>query len=269
MNEIKPSIVGLQDEILICLSITVDAKSAYDICTIEPEETNIVSTSAGAIYKNKIILQKEIKANVYIKPPSTRKIKCLVSFLRDNELIDYEHIEVIMPVLEHSTKTRIKTIYTEGDSFAERQKQISDKLRDVGQWSAKVTFNPDIVISFNKKGTDDTVGCFGQESEGRLSSDFVFKLDPKVPSITIPIEVFWDRYEQYNAGKRMGIFEWIRADFHSAKNIYYKRLISNSMELSKFPKIQLTGNTMSSPTGEGLNPAEWSVNKFSLPKRKG
>jgi len=93
--------------------------------------------------------------------------------------------------------------------------------------------------------------AFGEQSDSLLASDFVTKVLPNQHRTVIPIEIFWGKLDLYK-GTELGVFE-LHNSWHRFKNVYSKKLISNLLKASDFPKKKLSTKSFVSPVGEIVN----------------
>lgn len=187
----------------------------------------VYSVSAGCITDNRIVFVKERNIRIFMTHPyETESILCIISLFKDGQ-ISYESVQV--PVEFH----------------VELAAQVSEPCQNT-----KINIFVDRDIHLQVQNPTNSCICFGEHSEYLLASDFVTHIN-RQQSIIIPIEVFWLKSQLYK-GTELGIFELSRENRH-LKNVFSKRLISNTLKVSEFPKIQPVNLLFCSPTGEYSN----------------
>lgn len=254
MSEVNTEVMKIDGKPIVTVDIKIDRPMKGGVIEFKGEpDPIIVATSAGAIYENRILAFKEKRFMVYLEYPYDNKdIICTLSYVENDKIVDHETFDIPIQKRDRPPVTKKgSTIQTDGESYKSRLEEFQ-KLLTQSKICAKVEAKEDIIVIFDEPIKNSNWYAFGQISNRIQISDFVTKVLPGQFKVIIPIEVFWQQYSKYKAGVQLGFFEIVKADFLTAANVYYKRLISNTLSLSDFPKKQLQPATVFSPLGERI-----------------
>ncbi len=272
MSKIDTEIYRSGDRKLLRVQVSIDWY-ACEKCILEFRNENyhlaILSTSTGAVVSDQVVLREKTSlVEAFIEyTPDLNSFDCLISYLNGNKLVHFETLrsETEDEKVIKATETVIRTVHTSGEDYNARKILFSKLLSDVrsSAWKVHISIENDLVVRFIQYGAKAFM-AFGEISEELLSSDFIFPVDKSLTQIIIPKEVVWKSYDLYSIKPNLGCYEIVKADFHSAPNLYYKVKASNVVELSQIPRQKKKKlDNFTNPFGEEFG-KKWSLDKKSM-----
>lgn len=252
-----------------CQGISIQFKNS--------DQIEIVSTSSGSILGNEVkIASVPEYVQIFITGSNSKDYECLISYLNGTSLIHSESVTFTMDKTAtiSPSPTEIASIKGDGNNWNIREKHFKEVVqgrRQSSLWQVFLSCTNDIIVTVKTRSNKRCFMTFGAESDIVLHSDFLFPVDPDVKKIVIPAEAFWINYGKYNLKySQVACFELIKPDFISIGNVFYKRKISNWLNVEDIPKIKSsTIGSFKTPTGNSLGD-EWFISTESgLPIYKG
>ena len=275
MSRVASDIIRVKDKLIIKLTISLEGSvSEWSYLEFRQDDSmlDILSTSAGFIQGNRIIL-KEQKSYLdvclgYICEP----FECIIAYLDGDNLMKHETLlvepEVFKPIqtLEHNASV----IRTGNVGFFDKLQELHKILATRRSlWHLKLEVNRDINVTVLRSGKSPITVAFGKSTDHIVTGDFIFSIEPEIKNFVIPIELVWRHYGTYKKRARLSIFELVQVDFHKIPNVFYKSSISNSIAVSDCVKIeQGSPESFTSPLGEPLAEELWQYD-YKLPAWRG
>lgn len=221
-----------------------DKKHEYHVLSFKcgTNTMNVISTSAGSIDGEGNVKLIDSKAELFIDYcESASEIECLVGYYNNNELLDYETLTAYFDNTQKikAVKIEIPHLKTRAGSFGDRFKDFFSTLsKRESFWKIQISCPDDVFLDIVSRSSVPAMVTFGENTRDILSSDYIFRLDPNIHKINLPIEVIKKYYPKYSPQCQLGIFEMVEPDFLGTKGVYYKTLISNLITLSDIAKLR-------------------------------
>lgn len=204
------------------------------------ETVDVISTSAGSIDGEGNVKLTDSNAELFVNYcENGSELECLVGYYSNNELLDYENLiarfeggqEIKSPDIE------VPYIKTKSGSFSDRFESFFSTLSKRNSlWKVQISCPDDVFLSITSNSDTPTTVTFGENTREVLASDYIFRLDPNIDKLNLPVEMI--KNQKYTPQCELGIFEIIEPDFIGARGVYYKCLISNLITISDITKLR-------------------------------
>jgi len=227
VSDIKANSIRMDDEWVLSVKVQIgDNPRRYGVIEFLPH-TEVLSVCQGSIYHNKIMFTNEKNIEVCLDYPyESKTLECIITYV--SSAYTYDSLKV--SIEEHSPII----------------KETVEQTGHCAQMTANLSLSTDILVEVTNPRS--TWVAFGENTECIVASDFLTPINPDHPNFIIPIEVLWNKAEQY-IGADVGIFELIK--IHPIEHMFSKRLVSNVLKLSDFPK-RCVQTSFVSPVGIAL-----------------
>lgn len=206
------------------------------------ETVAVISTSTGSIDREGNVKLADFQAELFVDYcESSSELECLVGYYRNNELIDYETLTAYFDNTQaiKAAKITIPYLKTAPGSFKDRFEDFFAALsRRKSSWKIQISCSDDVFLDIVSRSNTPAMVIFGENAREILASDYIFRLDPEVRKLNLPIEIIKRQYLQYTPHCHLGVFEVVEPDFLGAQGVYYKSLISNLITLSDIAKAR-------------------------------
>ncbi len=246
MSKLDIALYRSDDHRLLKALFVSDYGEPYDYCTLSfkcgTEPVNIISTSMGNIDELGNVKLREPKTELFIDYcESSPELECLVGYYENSELLHYETLTAYFDNTQaiEAVETTIPYLRTIPGSFQDRFEDFFSALsRKKSSWKIQISCPGDIFLDIVSRSNISTTVTFGENTRDVLASDYIFRLDPNVRKLNLPIEVVRKHYPKYTPKCQLGVFEVIEPDFLGARGAYYKNLISNLITISDIAKAR-------------------------------
>lgn len=238
MSNLKVTLYRADDQRILKVLLVLKYEKKHDYSMISfkcgTETINILSTSSGNIDKEGNVKTVEPEVQLFVDYcESTSKLECLVGHYRNNELLDYETLTAYFDNTQiiKAVEATIPHLRTIPAPFRDRFEDFFSALsRRKSSWNIQVSCQGDVLLDIVSRSNTSAMVTFGENTKEVLASDYVFRLDPSINKLILPMEIV-QKYK-HTPQCQLGVFEVIKPDFLGTQGVYYKNLISNLIELS-------------------------------------
>lgn len=244
MSNLNVTLFRTDDQRILKVRFNSDYEKEHDYYMLsfkcQSEAVEIISTSSGSIDGEGNIKSMGPKIDLFVDYcESASELECLVGYYRNNELLDYETLTAYFDNTQviKAAEIAIPYLRTIPASFKGRFEDFFSALsRRKSSWKIQISCQDDVFLDIVSRSNTPTMVTFGENTRDMLVSDYVFRLEPNIQKLTIPIEVVQKQYPKYTPQCQLGVFEVIEPDFLGTQGAYYKSLISNLITLSDIAK---------------------------------
>lgn len=273
MNKIFIQQFILENDNLIRAKVILSYKKYHKLIIMFKEEDyvfNIISTSQGIISENQIHITQQIDfVQVFLEDISKfAKCECILSYFDDKgELIhtDIMDFEIYNKISIKSSEQYADIVKSnKNQTFKNRMQQFAKTINEGlgSKWSVRLQYENDIIMYVRTKSQNNCIMSLGEHSESVIDSDIVFSVNKNCKKIILPIEALWLKYNKYNT-KTIACYELVKPDFVNLSNLYYKRKISNYLNIEISPKIKrMSISEFTTPTGKNFE-YPWKISEHS------
>lgn len=267
MFKVSHSVIRADDQLLAKFTFVPETRGLSLVelgFWSESHPIEIAGSTVGHISDNKVLLKKVQIAEVLI-PYNNKPIECRMSYIDDNNLVASK-TEIFVLEQRPSVQTAEKenpVISFGGTSFENRMSNIQNVIgNNKSKWQLKLSVSDHVVVQVLRYGAKPITVCFGEPGHELSFPDFIFTVYPQNYTFVIPVELINKNRKMYGSD-RLSVFELIKPDFHKIPDIYYKRIISNSIDIGSNKQKVRELSYFSSPVGEPLT-GGWII-KNNLP----
>ena len=246
MSNINVELYRTEDHRILKVLFTSDYEKDHEYYMLSfkcnTESMTVISTSAGSIDGEGNVKLTGNKTELFINYcESSSELECLVGYYQNNELLDYETLTAYFDNTQtiKTAESAIQYLKTAPGSFEDRFEDFFSALsRRKSSWKIQISCPDDIFLDIVSKSNTPTTVIFGENTKEVLASDYIFRLDPEVRNLSIPIEIIRKQSQKYTPRCQLGIFEAVEPDFLGAQGTFYKGLISNLITMSDIAKAR-------------------------------
>lgn len=244
MSKIDVALYRTEDHRILKVLFVSDYKKDHEYYMLSfkcgTKAMTVISTSAGSIDGEGNVKLTAAKVELFIDYCEySSELECLVGYYQNNELLDYETLTAYFDNAQaiKATKIAIPHLKTIPGSFKDRFEDFFLALsRRKSSWKIQISCLDDVFLDIVLRSNTPATVIFGENTKEVLASDYVFRLDPEVHNLNIPIEIIDKQSLKYTSRSQLGVFEVIETDFLGAQGVYYKSLISNLITMSDIAK---------------------------------
>jgi len=246
MSKLNVTLYRADDQRILKVMFVSNYEKTHDYYTLSfkcgTEAITVISTSAGSIDREGNVKLTEPKAELFVDYcETTPELECLVGYYRNNELLDYEALTAYFDNTKMIKAAGIVIPYlkTIPASFKDRFEDFFSALsRRKSSWKIQISCPDDVFLDVVSRSNTPTMVTFGENTKNILASDYVFRLEPDIHKLNLPIEIIKNKYSKYSPHCQLGVFEVVEPDFLGTHGVYYKNLISNLITLSDIAKAK-------------------------------
>jgi len=266
MNKIESHSFILDDEKLIRVKMFLLPIKSDKVSIIFKSNKNIipiVSTSHGLITSENNIDIKGVceYLQVFIHSPESPDCECIVSFFNQG-LIHSESIQFKIDNLGIITtvSTDFEIIKSSGKSFKAKMSNFQKNISS-SKWNVFLSIEEDIVVNIRSPYKRHKLLSISDDEKEITVNDLIFKVNYNTKKIFIPKEWIIKMNLQ-----NISCYEIIKPDFIKLDNMYSKRQVSNTIDVSGVEVSETY--TILTPTNS-LFDDSWNTNELGLPEYKG
>ncbi len=241
---INVTLCRANDQRTLKVLFTLDYEKEYNHYMLSfkcnSEAVDVISTSSGNIDEEGNVKSQDSKIELFVDYCEFgSELECLVGYYKGNELLDYETLTSYFDNAQviKTAEIKIPCLKTIPASFKDRFEDFCSALATrKSSWNIQISCREDVFLDIISQSNTLAMATFGENTRNVLASDYVFRLDPNVRKLILPIEIIAKQYPKYTPQCQLGVFEVIEPDFMGAQGTYYKSLISNLITLSDIAK---------------------------------